>query len=284
MTHLIALIDGSVYSHSVCDHAAWVAKRAEASVEVVHVLGRRNVGPDQTDLSGNLKLGARTALLEELAELDAQKAKLAMKHGRLMLEDATARFAEDGVDKVETKLRHGDLVDAVHEFEKDADLIVIGKRGEAADFAKLHLGSNLERVVRGAHKPVLVASRAFKPIEKILIAFDGGPSVMKAIDHISQSKVFAGLACTLLTVGEPGKDVQQSRDDAAAILENAGISVDLADEKGEPEAAIKSRIEADGFDMLVMGAYGHSRIRNLIIGSTTTEMVRSCLVPVLLFR
>lgn len=284
MTHLIALIDGSVYSHSVCDHAAWVAKRAEASVEVVHVLGRRNVGPDQTDLSGNLKLGARTALLEELAELDAQKAKLAMKHGRLMLEDATARFAEDGVDKVETKLRHGDLVDAVHEFEKDADLIVIGKRGEAADFAKLHLGSNLERVVRGAHKPVLVASRAFKPIEKILIAFDGGPSVMKAIDHISQSKVFAGLACTLLTVGEPGKDAQQSRDDAAAILENAGISVDLADEKGEPEAAIKSRIEADGFDMLVMGAYGHSRIRNLIIGSTTTEMVRSCLVPVLLFR
>jgi nucleotide-binding universal stress UspA family protein len=36
--------------------------------------------------------------------------------------------------------------------------------------------------------------------------------------------------------------------------------------------------------MVVMGAYGHSRIRSLIIGSTTTEMVRSCKVPVVLVR
>ena len=50
--------------------------------------------------------------------------------------------------------------------ETDAALIVIGKRGEGADFAKLHLGSNLERVVRAMHKPVLVASRAFKPVER----------------------------------------------------------------------------------------------------------------------
>jgi nucleotide-binding universal stress UspA family protein len=33
-----------------------------------------------------------------------------------------------------------------------------------------------------------------------------------------------------------------------------------------------------------MGAYGHSRIRNFIIGSTTTEMVRSVKIPVMLFR
>lgn len=33
-----------------------------------------------------------------------------------------------------------------------------------------------------------------------------------------------------------------------------------------------------------MGAYGHSRIREFILGSTTTTMVRTCLVPVLMFR
>ena len=36
--------------------------------------------------------------------------------------------------------------------------------------------------------------------------------------------------------------------------------------------------------MLVMGAYGHSRIRNLIIGSTTTQMIGACKVPIMLFR
>ena len=43
-------------------------------------------------------------------------------------------------------------------------------------------------------------------------------------------------------------------------------------------------VDEAGFGMVVMGAYGHSRIRSLVIGSTTTEMLRSCKVPVLLIR
>jgi nucleotide-binding universal stress UspA family protein len=43
-------------------------------------------------------------------------------------------------------------------------------------------------------------------------------------------------------------------------------------------------VEAEDIGLLVMGAYGHSRIRNLIIGSTTTEMIRLCKIPVVLFR
>lgn len=284
MTHLIALIDGSGYSQSVRDLTCWVAKRTEASVELMHVLGRRGVSSEPADLSGNLKLGARTALLQELADLDEQKAKLELKRGRLLLEEAKSGLEEAGLSSVTSKLRHGDLIDAIGEFEGDADLIIIGKRGEAADFAKLHLGSNLERVVRSATKPVLVASRAFKPINKFLIAFDGGESAMKAVRHIAGGKLFTGLPCVLLCVGKPTDSLQEKLDDAATILRKAGYDVDAGFEAGEPEDVIKNRIEADGIDLLIMGAYGHSRIRNLIIGSTTTEMVRSCHVPVMMFR
>lgn len=284
MTHLIALIDGSGYSQSVRDLTCWVAKRTEASVELMHVLGRRGVGSEPADLSGNLKLGARSALLQELADLDEQKAKLELKRGRLLLEEAKSGLEEAGLSSVTSKLRHGDLIDAIGEFEGDADLIIIGKRGEAADFAKLHLGSNLERVVRSATKPVLVASRAFKPINKFLIAFDGGESAMKALRHIAGGKLFTGLPCVLLCVGKPTDSLQEKLDDAATILRKAGYDVDAGFEAGEPEDVIKNRIEADGIDLLIMGAYGHSRIRNLIIGSTTTEMVRSCHVPVMMFR
>lgn len=284
MTHLIALIDGSGYSQSVCDLTCWVAGRTDASVDLMHVLGRRGVGSEPADLSGNLKLGARTALLKELAELDEQKNKLELKRGRLLLEEAKTGLEEAGLKSVGTKLRHGDLIEGIAEFEGEADLILVGKRGEAADFAKLHLGSNLERVVRAATKPVMVASRAFKPINKFLIAFDGGESVMKAVRHIAQGKLFTGLPCTLLSVGKPNDSLQEKLDDAATILRKAGYEVDAGFASGEPEDVIKDKIEADKIDLLVMGAYGHSRIRNLIIGSTTTEMVRSCHVPVMMFR
>ena len=284
MTHLIALIDGSGYSQSVCDLTRWVAERTDASVELMHVLGRRNTDSEPADLSGNLKLGARSALLKELADIDEQKNKLELKRGRLLLEEAKTGLEEQGVGTVTTKLRHGDLVETIAEFEGDADLILVGKRGEAADFAKMHLGSNLERVVRSAHKPILVASRAFKPINKFLIAFDGGESAMKAVRHIASGKLFTGLPCTLLSVGKPNDSLQEKLDDAAAILRKAGFEVTAGFETGEPEDVIKNKIESENIDLLVMGAYGHSRIRNLIIGSTTTEMVRSCQVPVMMFR
>ena len=284
MTRIIALIDGSTYSRSVCDHAAWIAARTQAGIDLLHVLGRRDTASAPVNLSGNLDANTRDSLLEELASLDEQKAKLALKRGRLILEDARARLAEDGVEEVSARLRHGDIVETVQEFEAGTDLIVIGKRGEGADFARLHLGSNLERVVRASHKPVFVASRAFKPIETCLIAFDGGTSAMKAIDHVAGSALFAGLACRLLMVGSDGPAARKKLDDAAALLRAGGHDVEANILPGQPDAVIAAEVEARAIGLVVMGAYGHSRIRSLIIGSTTSEMIRSCLVPVMLFR
>ncbi|MBN8293567.1 universal stress protein [Rhodobacter sp. NTK016B] len=283
MEKIIALVDGSIYSASVCEHAAWIAQRTGAPVELVHVLGRREAA-DKHDLSGAIALGARTQLMQELAELDAQRAKLVGHRGRAILDDARALVEKAGATDVTTRLRHGDLVDAVAETEAEARVILIGKRGEAADFAKGHLGSNLERIVRASHKPVFVASRAFRPIEKVLVAYDGGSSAMKAVDHIARSSLFPRLQVHLVTVGSHSAELAGGLEDAKAMLRSAGIEATTAIVPGQPEKALGEMVERDGFDMLVMGAYGHSRIRSLIIGSTTTEMVRSCKVPVVLMR
>lgn len=280
---IIALVDGSIYSASVCEHAGWIAERTGAPVELLHVLGRRE-GAETTDLSGSIRLGARTALLEELAALDAQRAKLVAHRGRAILDDARALLEGAGVTDVTTRLRHGDIVETVAEVEHEARVILIGKRGEAADFAKGHLGSNLERIVRACHKPVFVAARAFRPIEKVLLAYDGGTSAMKAVDHIARSPLFVGLRVHVVTVGAATPEIKKGLEDARALLAAAGIVAETGVIAGQPESALGKLVDEAGFDMVVMGAYGHSRIRSLIIGSTTTEMVRSCKVPVVLLR
>jgi nucleotide-binding universal stress UspA family protein len=280
---IIALVDGSPYSTSVCDHAAWIAQRSGAPVELIHVLERRSA-PETQDHSGTILLGARSALLSELAELDAQRARLLGQRGRAILDDARAVLDRDGVAGITTRLRHGDLVEAVAEVEGAARVIVIGKRGEDADFASGHLGSNLERIVRASHKPVLVAARAFRPIAKVLVAFDGGASAMKAVDHIARSPVFQGLAVHVLTVGSATPEAARGLSEAKATLMAAGIEAETSILPGQPDTTLGKLVEEAGFDMLVMGAYGHSRIRSLIIGSTTTAMIRSCKVPVVLLR
>lgn len=279
---IFALVDGSAYSESVCHHIAWIAGRIGASVDLFHVLGRREGGSD--DLSGNLRLGARSKIMGELAELDAQRAKLSQAQGRAILEDAQALIEKDGVAEVRPHLRLGDIVETVEDQEGDSDLIVIGKRGESADFAKQHLGSNMERVARATSKPVFVANRTFKPIEKVLIAFDGGVSAMKAVDYVANHPLFAGLACTVVTVGTPSDAVSKGLEDAKATLAAGGHAAEVKVVEGPPETALAELIEAEGHDLLVMGTYGHSRIRAMIIGSTTTAMIRTCKVPVLLMR
>jgi len=278
---LMTLIDGSNYSASVCDHSAWVVDNTSAEVVLVHVLDHKDTAKSADNLSGSIGLGARSELLEELAELDAQKARLAQKYGRAILEDAKSRLTDAGVKAVSSQLRRGEIVETVEDF--DADLIVIGKRGESAGLNKLHLGSKLERVVRSSHKPVLVASRAFKPINNALVAFDGGNSIKLAIDYMVEQPAFNNIECTLLAVNAQG-DTAKQLEQAANRLRCVGYSITTQIESGQVENIIVRAIEKNSHDLLIMGAYGHSRIRNLIIGSTTTEMVRACLVPVLMFR
>lgn len=281
---LLAAVDGSIYSQSVCDHAAWLAQRIHASIDLVHVMGRRHVSSEPANLSGSIGLGARTALLAELADLDARQARLAQLRGRAILDSAREQLEAAGMDRIGTRLRNGQLVDTLAEFETEASLIVIGKRGEGADFDTLHLGSNVERVVRASPQPIMVTSRAFRPIRRLLIAFDGGSSAMKAVEYLGRTPAFADLDCRILSVGESSTRLRRQQEGAVALLRDGGYTVSHDILSGDAEAVIAREVASEDIDLLVMGAYGHSRIRQYIIGSTTTEMIRSCRVPVVLFR
>ena len=249
---LIALVDASAYAESVCHHAAWIAGRTDWKVKVYHVMGRRDAVEKQ-DLSGAIRLGARSALLEQLSELDATRAKLAHEHGRAILEDAKAIITKGADITVETRLRQGDLVETVTAKEETGDMIVIGKRGEAAGLAMEHLGSNLERIVRASHKPVFIANRAFKPITSALVAFDGGPSSLKAVDYIARSPMFAGLAVTLVFAGKETPAIQKALSDATATLKAGGFDAQIVIESGEPEKVLAQITSTGSQDLLVMG-------------------------------
>ena len=284
MPKMLAFIDGSIYSESVCDHVIWAASGGQSEISLFNIIEGVSSADTPSNLSGNLGAEARNRLLLELSELDQKRSKLAQQQGRLVLDLAKERLESGGLEHVETHLRTGDFVDTVSEFQNNANLIVIGKRGEAADFAKLHIGSNLERLIRSTNKPVLVAARSFRPINRILVAFDGGRSSFGAIEYLSSNKLYRHLECHIVIAGREGSRGQKKLKSAETLLKKVGINYQVFFGRGEPEEVISSHVENENIDLLVMGAYGHSRIRNLIIGSTTTQMIRSCRVPILLFR
>lgn len=280
MSTILACTDGSLYSPSIYNHASWVAKRCGTSIHVLHVI-ERDESINKQDLSGSIGFDANAELLEELAKLDESQARVARLRGKAILEDAAKQLAKH---EVKTTQRHGSVVETLDEFEDDAELVIIGKRGEHADFAKGHLGSNLERVVRSAKIPVLVASREFKSIERFLIAFDGGASSLKAVHHVATQPLLKGLECHIVMCGKPDREHEISLEHAVTSLRGAGFSVTSELLAGDPDEVIAREATQRSIDLLVMGAYGHSRVRNLILGSTTTHLIRTCQIPIILFR
>ncbi|MGQ9368471.1 universal stress protein [Azospirillum sp. A39] len=284
MTRILACTDGSVYAASVYDHAAWAATRLAAGVQVLHALDRHRERAAVADFSGSIGIDAQEELLEELTRLEEAQGRVAQRKAKLILQDAGHRLLAAGVSDVALAQRHGPLVETLAAFEDGAELVVVGKRGEAADFATLHLGANVERVIRACGRPVLVASRAFRPIERFLIAFDGGPSARKAVEYAARKPLLKGLPCDLVMAGPADPAHDEAMAWACDHLERGGLTVRPARLTGVPEEALARAVADRHADLLVMGAYGHSRIRQLIVGSTTATMVRTCRVPVLMFR
>lgn len=280
---VLACVDGSNSAPAVCDYAAWASLRLDAPLTFLHVLDHSRY-PIETNLSGNIGLGSREHLLTELAELDEKRGKLMREQGRLILDAAVARARSDGVAAPAVRQRHGGLVESLAEIENDIRLLVIGREGQDGDALGGHVGSHLESVIRTLHKPTLVTAGNFRQPRSVMLAFDNGPSTRKGVDMIAASPLFKGLPIHLVMVGADTSDAWESLNVAQQALEQAGHQVQACIRAGNVEQVLLDYEEEQDIDMIVMGAYGHSRIRQFFVGSTTTNILTRTRRPLLLLR
>lgn len=287
MQRILLCTDGSVFARSSYHYAAWLAPLLNAQIDVLYVTDVRSQKVVSTgNLSGSIGIDASKELLEKLVELEHEKAKLNHQRAKLILEDAKQFFQSANLQNVKLIHETGFLVDILHQFEGTTDLIMLGKRGEAAEFASGHLGANMDRIVRSSHKPCFITPRQFQPIQRLLFAYDGSKSGQKMLQFLVQFPAFKGLELHILTVAK-------KLDDAAAIAhlseaeqqaKAAGFNPVQQLLQGDPEKAIADYITQHNINLLLMGVYGHRRIRHLVIGSTAAQTLRSSNIPVLLFR
>ena len=292
MPHLIACTDGSSYASGVYDAALWIANKTHISIKLLHVLDQKQEQPDDLDLSGALHGEASRVLFAELAALDAARARLLGVKARALLETAVKYLREKDARSVATVLKQGTLVDALAELEREpqAQMVVIGKRGDYAAYDRQHLGAKLERVIRASCRPILVASHTFRPIKRTLIACDGAASSEKAILYAVDQPLLKGLDLHVLAVGAPGSPADEARAKAEDRLIAAGHAVTAVLRQGGREGEdnieqlIADYVRDEQIDLLIMGAYGHARQRHLIVGHTTTSLVRMCEIPMMIFK
>ena len=282
MARILTCLDSSLYARSCADLALWAARRSGGSVKLLNVIRPARPKPDHASAAA---IDTRPELFAGQAAGDVEHHRLIEAQAQALLEVLGKHLRSNGVRDVKTDLVTGDFLETLAAHEGEADVVVIGKRGESADFVTLRLGSNTEKAVRAASKPVLVAARGYDPIEKALFAFDCTPNGLKAVEAATASPLLRdGLPVELVYAGEDTGAARGALDRAASELREEGVTVTTRIVPGPPETAIPEIVAREGVGLLVMGAFGHTRLHSLVLGSTTSQLMRACKIPVLLFR
>jgi len=283
MSKLLISIDGSQYADAICANAAWAAKRMNASIDVLHVLrpnSEYQVLSD--DYTGAIGMDARRELRDALSQVDEARGKLDRQKGQLILAHGERILNEAGITKINMIHRRGSFSDIIKDLEKRSDMIFIGKRGEEAKPDSEFLGSNLEKIIRIVHNPIVVVSRFIRPISRFVIAYDGKENANKAVNFVASSALLKGLDCHLLMVNQ--SSVVDTKH-AVETLSAVGFNVVLSQQKAEQvDQAIAAYVRDAEMDLVLAGAYSHSRMRNLLLGSTTGSIISACPVSLILFR
>ncbi len=287
---IIACVDQSDHSEGVLEGAVWLAGQTATAVEFLHVLDRHLETAESEDLSGAIGFDAQEQLLENLSREDASKSKMAREHGRLFLSRLREHATSRGLQRMDTRQRHGTLTSTLKDLADESSAVVMGRYGEStpADNTARDISRTAIELVRTLRCPVLLTVRTFAAPSHVLFAFDGRSATRNAIRTLAASPLLKGLPVHVLMSGTPKprqeREQKKQLQWAESVLAEAGFKVTSAYVPGDTPQVIAQQAQTVGADLLVMGVSQHHPVRHFLFGSNTNSILRANPMATLVLR
>ncbi len=272
-------IDGSKASWVAADYGMYFSKRLKKPVIGVHIVDIRLLEtPFIEDLAGALGFTTYADLTPKLKEVLDER-------GKAILDEFAKKCREYGAD-CSIAQAFGIVANELVDMADPEDLIIVGKKGVHNQFAPLFLGSTSEAVARKSKCPVLITTDKFKEIKNVILAFDGREKSVHAAKYLNSFAKELGLEeITVISVlDKKSGEIEKHIEDL--LTQNLELDFVLKFLYGYPEEELDRYIKEnrEKYQLVVMGAYGESRIKELVLGSTTSFIIQHSSIPVLLVK
>ena len=219
-----------------------------------------------------------------IAELMEQMRQTALKAGAQLQAAFQEAIRREGI-MGEWRQVEGSAAELVALHGCYADLLVLGQDDPESDHAGL-----LEAVLFDSGRPVLAIPFAgtFPQIgRRVLVGWNASREASRAVHDALPLLAKAESACVFLANPKRGLGAhgEEPGADIARHLARHGLKVEVAKAVADDvadSALLLNHASDMGADLLVMGAYGHSRLREFILGGVTRSLLREMTVPVLL--
>jgi nucleotide-binding universal stress UspA family protein len=274
--------DGSDNSLTALKYGIYIARKLSAVLTGLYVIDVNLIqGPMLTDISGSVGMPPYEGFFDAIEKSLNEKADFILKEFR-------ERCQKYGI-QAEVKKTIGRISSRIIEEAQVADLILMSKQGEHFHVKEGGLlGSVTEAVVRNSGKPVLVTPENFLEIESMGIAYDGSDSASEAFKLSLKLSKQTSWPLTVLIITSDAKKADTLSTQVEQMNENTP-EAPIADceviiMSGKEQDEIIKFIREGAVELMVMGAYGHNRLREFFLGSTTSHVIRKSPIPVLLTR
>jgi len=283
---IFASMTGQSSQRAVLETALLVSRMFDATVDCVHV---RLDSETMMRLSASRPFSTEIFVEEQVKFLEREALQRAEAAHTMFesfrnshLEDAggTGEFplrwqSVTGIDTDETILR-----------SRAYDLVIIGRDVETYSLGKSRIGA----ILMGCGRPVLIApERAPKTINgTIVVAWkncaEAARALAVALPFLLKAKQ------VVIAFAREGKHTSDTEAVVQQLLQNIRREGCLTDiwELSEDGRSASDRLRALcldlNADLMIMGAYGHSRLREFVFGGVTSDVIESCATPVLMFH
>jgi nucleotide-binding universal stress UspA family protein len=275
-------IDGSSDSWVAVDHAISLAKEEKAKLLGLYIADERMIYAPCWSAAGTmdpLSPDCDPLLLEHAEELRKQ----IREQGQKALRDLRQRSAVAGVE-VETYFETGVVSQIILDYAKQVDLIVMGRHGTGGKWSGPLLGSTFEAVARHAPVPVLATVSDPRPLNTLLVAYDGSDQAKRALDIALHLVEGTDRQLIILTVDDGHDDRAAASFEAAALAKERGVDARRLLVKGHAAENILRTAQEEDCDLILLGAYGRSRFLAALFGSTVDDVVHNATIPVMVCK
>ena len=273
---ILAPIRGDGKGEGVLNHALAVARRFDAHIDVIHARARPQ------DMLPYATIMLTEKMSHDIIESAEASAAAAEANLRKLFDDYCAA---NGVKLVEAPAPDGDGVTASFREETGKQAAIVAVRGRLADLIVVprpdgdtQLGANtLESALLETGKPVLMAPDL--PLDgigdTIVVAWNGSAEAARAVD--AAMPLLANAGAVNILIGSDAESTELPAEDLMRYMGWHGVEAEIhvfaagTFDIGEP---LMAEAAARNADLLVMGGYGHSRRRELVMAASPATSSR----------
>jgi len=277
---ILVCTDGSSHGENATRYGIYFARRLKAGLSALHVLDSRMLeGPMMANVAG--WIGA-----EPFSDPLTHFRAIMQEKGDAIMTAFKDTCEKEGITEVNAKVKWGHPAKVILQEEVQAEMTILGQDGEHDEITGEWTGSTVDRVVRHSVKPCLVVPETFAPVEKIMIAYDGSPHASRALHEAIELALELSsplIICTVVEGGDHNRAMAQA-DTAMRLARAHECAAAYLIVEGKAAEVIMEKARELNCGLLVAGAHGHSRIRDMIIGGTATHLLNHSTLPLLLVR